>query len=72
MFRKISEMKPKHQTVFAIIIAFAVISFWRGIWGLMDEYLIPENRPLSLFISLVLGLAILIATHYVTKAIEIE
>lgn len=67
MFRKISQMKSKHQTVFAVVIAFAVISFWRGVWGLMDEYLFPDNYQLSLWASLILGLAILVATHYVTK-----
>lgn len=67
MFRKISQMKSKHQTIFAVVIAFAVISFWRGVWGLMDEYLFPDNYQLSLWASLILGLAILVATHYVTK-----
>ena len=67
MFKKISKMKFHHQSLFAIIIAFAVISFWRGVWGLMDEYLFPENYQLSLWISLVLGVGILIGTHYITK-----
>ncbi|MCK4335566.1 MAG: hypothetical protein KAT94_01625 [Candidatus Aenigmarchaeota archaeon] len=62
-----SQMKLKHQTIFAVVIAFAVISFWRGVWGLMDEYLFPDNYQLSLWASLILGLAILVATHYVTK-----
>jgi len=60
-------MKSKHQIFFAILIAFAVISFWRGVWGLMDEYLFPDNYPLSLWVSVVLGVAILIMTHYATK-----
>ncbi len=67
MFKKISKMKFHHQSLFAIIIAFAVISFWRGVWGLMDEYLFPENYKLSLWISLISGIVILIATHYATK-----
>ena len=67
MFDKISKMKSHFQTLFAIIIAFAVISFWRGVWGLMDIYLFPENAELSLWSSVILGLAILIGTHYVTK-----
>lgn len=67
MFKKISQMESKHQTFFAIIIAFAVISFWRGIWGLMDIYLLPKNHELSLWSSLILGIAILTATHYATK-----
>ncbi|MCK5474505.1 MAG: hypothetical protein KAI53_03800 [Candidatus Aenigmarchaeota archaeon] len=67
MFKKLSKMKFHHQSFFAIIIAFAVISFWRGVWGLMDEYLFPENYRLSLWISLILGIGILIGTHYITK-----
>ena len=67
MLKKLSKMKTRHQVLFAIIIAFAVISFWRGVWGLMDVYLFPNNMPLSFFISLVLGLVILASTHYAAK-----
>ena len=67
MLKKLSKMKTRHQVLFAVIIAFAVISFWRGIWGLMDVYLFPENLPLSFFTSFLLGLVILVATHYAAK-----
>ena len=67
MIDKFNKMKFKHQSIFAILIAFAVISFWRGVWGLMDEYLFPENLQLSLWASVFIGLGILILTHYVTK-----
>lgn len=67
MFNKLNKMKLSHQTLFAIIIAFAVISFWRGIWGLMDVYLVPNNYVISSWISMFLGLGILVITHYVTK-----
>lgn len=67
MFKKISRMKNNHQTVFAIVIAIAVVCFWRGIWGLLDVYLFPDNYVLSLWISLGIGLAILAITHYVVK-----
>jgi len=67
MFGKIKSMKPWKQISFAILIAFAVISFWRGIWGLLDEYLFPSSMELSLWISVLIGLVILIVTHYTTK-----
>jgi hypothetical protein len=67
MFKKLSNMRTEHQTIFALIIAFAVISFWRGIWGLMDVYLFPNNLPMSFIASLVIGLVILILTHYTVK-----
>ena len=67
MFNSVKRMNPAKQICFAILIAFAVISFWRGVWGLMDEYMFPDNYRLSLWISLVIGISILTATHYVTK-----
>jgi hypothetical protein len=44
---------------YALVIAFAVVSFWRGIWGLMDLYLFPNNFALSFWISTILGVIIL-------------
>ena len=67
MLKRFHKMKSRHQMVFAIVIAFAVISFWRGVWGLMDIYLFPENYELTLWTSVIIGLAILVATHYATK-----
>ena len=63
MFTVISKMKKGRQTIFAVVIAFAVISFWRGIWGLQEEYLFPGDRNLSLWASVLIGLVILVITH---------
>jgi Fuseless len=59
--------EKKIGLLFAILIGFAVVSFWRGVWGLMDEFLFPNNYTLSLVISVALGLAILIYTKYARK-----
>ena len=59
--------KSVYKTVFPVMIGFAVISFWRGIWGLSDTFLFPGNYTLSLFTSLGLGLGILLYTGYVSK-----
>ncbi len=67
MFSRFHKMKSHHQTIFAIVIAFAVISFWRGVWGLMDEYLFPDSAALSLWSSVALGLVILVASGYAVK-----
>lgn len=50
--------------LFAILVAFAIVSFWRGVWGLMDVYLLPGNQVMSFIISAALGIAILVFTHY--------
>ena len=44
-----------------LISAIAIVSFWRGMWGLMDLYLLPENYVLSLVVSVVIGLVVLIS-----------
>jgi len=67
MIKGFLKMKSHHQIIFAVIIAFAVIAFWRGAWGLLDEYLLPSHYVLSLWVSLIIGIAILLSTHYATK-----
>ena len=52
-----------------LLIAIAVVLFWRGAWGLMDLYVFPENTLLSYITSLVLGLVILFTTHKLTDLI---
>ena len=67
MFGKMGRMKSRHQIGFALLVAFAVISLWRGIWGLMDIYLFPSNYEASLWASVVIGFIILVLTHHFTK-----
>ncbi len=67
MYKKISQMKTKHQILFSVLIGFAVVAFWRGVWGIMDEYLFPNNYKLSSIISLILGITVLAMTNYITK-----
>jgi hypothetical protein len=61
------KMKYHHKTLFALVIGSAVIAFWRGLWGLMDIYVIPHNYELSLWATLIAGVLILIGTHYVAR-----
>lgn len=56
-------MKKIKKIPFAIIVGIAVIAFWRGVWGLIDEYLFPANYTLSLWVSLIVGLVVLIVLH---------
>ena len=59
------EKRNLQRIFFTIIIAFAVVSFWRGVWGLMDVYLFPNNHVLSLSISVLIGLIILYFTKHI-------
>lgn len=50
------------KILYTIIIAFAVVCFWRGCWGLMDLYLFPSNHALSFSVSALVGILILALT----------
>lgn len=65
MFRKINSFKRKHKMLFAIIIGFSVVSFWRGAWGILDVFVFPENYALSSVVSLVFGITLLAVTNYI-------
>ena len=62
-------MKRGKKILYAILIGFAIVSFWRGVWGLLDLYLFPNNLQLSLWVSVVIGLIILIITHKAIKGL---
>lgn len=47
---------PPYVSLLAIV---AIVMLWRGIWGLLDEYLLPKNPKLSYWISLLVGFALI-------------
>jgi len=62
--------KKNHPNIYSIIIGAAIIMFWRGLWGLMDLYLFPENPTLSFSASALLGLLLLWSNDFRLKEIE--
>ena len=48
------------DVLIVIIASLAIVSFWRGIWGLMDIYIYPTNPTISLVSSVIMGIAILL------------
>ena len=67
MFSRFKKLKLHHQTIFGLFIALAAIIFSRGVRGLLDMYLYPNNLVLSMWLSVIIGLVILTATHYSVK-----
>ena len=64
MISKIAGLKKHHQLFFSLIVLSGVVCLWRGIWGLLDMYLIPNNLSLSFILSIILGIVIISVTHY--------
>jgi len=67
MLAAFKQLKAHHQKLFAIIIGTAMIMFWRGVWGLLDLYLLPNNLGLSFLLSAVIGLGILVVCDVLIK-----
>lgn len=42
-----------------LLVITGVILFWRGLWGLLDVYLFPEDPALSYIIGLIIGVIML-------------
>jgi hypothetical protein len=60
---KKGEKKRRKKVLHTIFIAFAIVAFWRGVWGLMDIYLLPNQPEFSFWISIFIGIIILIYTE---------
>lgn len=52
-------MKNTKSNFKLLLLAIGVVAVWRGVWGLMDIYLFPDNPILSFIISIIIGLFIL-------------
>lgn len=60
MLEQIFEKTTLKDLIPIIIASIAIVGFWRGIWGLMDMYIYPNNALMSNITSVVIGLIILI------------
>ena len=55
------------QTSMTLLLAIAVVSFWRGMWGIMDMYLLPNNMLASSLLSLMIGITIVYSVKHKLK-----
>jgi len=55
------------KVLFTIIIAFAIVAFWRGAWGILDVFLFPNNPLSSSVASLLIGIIILYFTKHLVR-----
>ena len=69
MYKKFQKMSYFRQIIFALLVGFAIVAFWRGVWGLLDIYLLPDNAALSMWASVITGAVILIVTRDVVNGL---
>ena len=61
MLEKLVERTNFVDVLIIIISSLALVAFWRGAWGLLDLYLLPADPALSFWVSIGIGIAILLA-----------
>lgn len=69
VLKKFSEIRVRHQVFFGLLGLAGVVAVWRGLWGLMDQYVFPNSLTLSYLISIVIGITIIGVAHYVIKEV---
>lgn len=58
--RIIKQIFNRHNNLSIIIEVFGVVAIWRGVWGILDYYLFPNNPIMSYLVSIVLGLILIL------------
>lgn len=61
---------PLGKFLNTVVAAVGVIALWRGVLGLMDLYIFPENQEASIWASLFIGLVALKVTHHAIRNFE--
>ncbi|MFH0973539.1 MAG: hypothetical protein V1817_01995 [Candidatus Micrarchaeota archaeon] len=72
LFSGFRKLKRHNQMLFGLVVSAAIILYWRGLWELYDlvfAYSLPEHRVTSAFISIFLGLIILIGLDYAVRGL---
>jgi hypothetical protein len=60
MLKNIRKYLSTRKNLRIIIDFLGIIIVWRGIWGLLDLFIFPENQLLSYLTSIVLGFILLL------------
>lgn len=69
LYQTTKEMKKIKQNFKYLLVVIGIVMVWRGIWGLADLYLTPDNQVLSFIISIFIGLILLLMN---TKKFDIH
>jgi hypothetical protein len=52
-------LKNKKSNLHSLITAIAIVMIWRGVRGLLDKYLLPNNEILSYIVWIIIGIGII-------------
>lgn len=66
----VAYLKTLHPTANAVIVIFAIIMLWRGVWELSNLYLFPGSPTFSNLFSIALGWLILYLDDFSLKDLK--
>lgn len=62
--------KKRHRVVHLLLISTAIVLFWRGVWVLLDTYLLPDQALMSSLVSIGAAFIILYLDGFHLKELE--
>jgi hypothetical protein len=60
MFKNIRKFLARRKNLRIITDVLAIIIIWRGVWGLLDLFIFPQNPLLSYITSTIFGFILLL------------
>ena len=61
LLRKLKKFKENHNSNVNILIeCVAIIMIWRGVWDLLEMYILPENQLVSNITCIIVGIIVLL------------
>ena len=61
LLRKFKNFKKNHRSNVNILIeCVAIIMIWRGVWDLLEMYVLPENQLVSNITCIIVGIIVLL------------
>ena len=64
------KFKRKHKLFHLLLMAVAVVMFWRGVWGILDDYFLTSTPLLSYGLSIFIAFLILYFDDFHLKELE--
>lgn len=58
-YQKIKRLRKKRSNLNIFLTTMAVVMIWRGVWELLDLYLLPNNHVLSLVVWMIIWIFLL-------------
>lgn len=70
MRKTLRKLRKTYHNGYVVIVATAVVMFWYGMFGLLENFLFPGNEILSSVVALGVGLFVLFVNDFQLDELE--